>query len=139
MRIATPNSMLFCLVRNRHRGISVVYYFDTVRVHINFTMSLRLHFLCFCISFLVLKTQGISSFNGAGSTVNLKTIVLGRCWYYKQFKIPPKQQRKINCSSLWEAFHSGFAYKDPCKLKFRDYGPFFDLLNGSAAVVNKVR
>ncbi|KAK3731821.1 hypothetical protein QZH41_020188 [Actinostola sp. cb2023] len=64
-----------------------------------------------------------------GSTANLREIVLGRCWYYKQFK-QQNVKRSPNCSTLWKTFHDGFAFKDPCKLTFDDYQPFFDVVVG---------
>lgn len=87
----------------------------------------------FCMALLAQINKG----NSAGTTLNLKKIVLGRCWYYKQFKMQPATQKATNCTELLETFTASFAFKDPCKLTFSDYKPFFELLTASN-IVNKV-
>lgn len=68
-----------------------------------------------------------------GSTPHLKDIVMGRCWEYEM----RKQSNVRNCTAIWKAFYDSFAFKDPCTLKFADYGPFFDAVKGQD-IVDKV-
>ena len=49
----------------------------------------------------------------------------------------PRQLWK-NCTQIWEIFHEAFAFKDPCKLTFTDYEPYFTAV-GESNIVNKVR
>lgn len=74
-----------------------------------------------------------------GSTQNLKEIVIGRCWDYQYMKFAnrPRPVWK-NCTRVWDVFHKSFAFKDPCKLKFADYEPYFEIF-GDSEIINKVR
>ena len=62
---------------------------------------------------------------GQGSTPNIKEIVLGRCYQYQLNTVDPKADQWKDCNVIWNKFHEGFAYKDPCNLPFKDYLPFF--------------
>ena len=72
-----------------------------------------------------------------GTTKNLKEIFVGRCW---DFQRKTQENQKIpfkDCDELWKRFHKSFAFKNPCKLSFKDYDEFFKAALGSR--IDKVR
>ncbi|XP_048588917.1 ADP-ribosyl cyclase/cyclic ADP-ribose hydrolase [Nematostella vectensis] len=66
-----------------------------------------------------------SGTRNTGTTRNFKDIVLGRCYYYKEFMLDDVYRSSVNCSSVWLALYDAFAFKDPCSLTFQDYEPYF--------------
>jgi hypothetical protein len=91
------------------------------------------------VSYTLLILNTISDVHGGnnGSTSYLKAIILGRCRYYLEFKEKSPEMKQRNCTAIWKAFHDGFAFKDPCKLTFADYEPFFAAIKGGD-IVDKV-
>ena len=71
-----------------------------------------------------------------GSTPRIKEIVVGRCYDYQYKKFNTTTWK--NCSKIWDAFHGGFAYKNPCNLKFADFKPYFHEV-GMSEIRHKVR
>lgn len=78
----------------------------------------------------------------SGSTPNLKDIFIGRCWDFQYKKFASSRPLALhlwkNCTNIWSIFHKCFAFKDPCKLTFSDYEPYFAAF-GESKVINKVR
>ena len=72
-----------------------------------------------------------------GTTPRIKEIVVGRCYDYQHKKIGLNSSTWKNCSKIWDTFQGAFAYKDPCKLTFGDYKPYFQEV-GMAEIYNKV-
>ncbi|EDO32706.1 predicted protein [Nematostella vectensis] len=70
----------------------------------------------------IISSSGTSN---TGTTRNFKDIVLGRCYYYKEFMLDDVYRSSVNCSSVWLALYDAFAFKDPCSLTFQDYEPYF--------------
>lgn len=94
--------------------------------------AVYLFFIFVCVSLLT----NVELSSQSGSNLHLKEIFLGRCWDYQLQKLQPYKSTK-NCSEIWSAFYSGFAYKDPCKLSFSDYESYFTAIGGGE-IVNKV-
>ena len=70
-----------------------------------------------------------------GTDKHLKEVFVGKCWLYqKRFTF----SESVDCERLWEAFVSGFAYKEPCDVTFEDYKDFFAMIH-EGPLVNKVR
>jgi hypothetical protein len=70
-----------------------------------------------------------------GTDKHLKEIFIGKCWeYQRKFKF----RESVDCARLWEAFLTGFAYKEPCDVTLEDYKDFFGMIH-EEPLVNKVR
>ena len=70
-----------------------------------------------------------------GTDKHLQEVFVGKCWLYqKGFKF----RESVDCDELWEAFLSGFAYKEPCDVTLEDYKNFFGMIHEDP-LVNKVR
>ena len=70
-----------------------------------------------------------------GTDKHLKEIFIGKCWVYqKTFHF----KETIDCARLWEAFLTGFAYKEPCDVTLEDYKDFFGMIHENP-LVNKVK
>ena len=70
-----------------------------------------------------------------GTDKHLQEVFVGKCWLYqKRFKF----RESVDCDELWEAFLSGFAYKEPCDVTLEDYKNFFGMIHEDP-LVNKVR
>lgn len=74
---------------------------------------------------LLLDAVNLSD-QGQGSTPQIKEIVIGRCYDHQYKKYGSDVSKWKDCETIWKALHSGFAYKNPCKLTSADYKPFFD-------------
>ena len=76
-----------------------------------------------------------------GTTPMIKEILIGRCWQYqilvKQNKIDALTM-DVNCTKIWEKFHSIVAFKDGCTLTKGDFKPFFDMLARDKRLKDKV-
>ncbi|XP_069601900.1 ADP-ribosyl cyclase/cyclic ADP-ribose hydrolase 1-like [Ranitomeya imitator] len=57
-------------------------------------------------------------YNGAGTTTNLRNIVIGRCYHY--MSLHPGIGDK-NCSGIWQELVDAVQRKDPCKITEEDY------------------
>ena len=79
----------------------------------------------FLAGVVVLLNTVNPSLQDPGSTPRIKEIVLGRCYDFQKKRIGPDTSKWKDCNKIWEAFHKGFAYKDPCKLTQNDYKDFF--------------
>ena len=88
--------------------------------------------------FLLLSITMHPSVQDKGTTPQIKEIVVGRCYDYQYKKFGSNSTTWKNCSKIWDSFHGAFAYKNPCKLTFDDYKPYFDEV-GMAEIYNKVR
>ena len=88
--------------------------------------------------FILLGTTVHPSVQDEGTTPRIKEIVVGRCNDYQYKKIGHNSTAWKNCRTIWDTFHRAFAYKNPCKLTFDDYKPYFDEV-GMAKIYNKVR
>lgn len=77
------------------------------------------------------------SVQGKGSTPRIKEMVVGRCYDYQYKKFGSNTTTWKNCSKIWDAFHGGFAYKNPCNLTFADFKPYFHEV-GMPEIHNKV-
>ncbi|NXH10081.1 BST1 hydrolase, partial [Bucco capensis] len=62
---------------------------------------------------------------GEGTTNNLESIVIGRCYDYIRIVNPSVGEK--NCSAIWEAFKNAFINKDPCNILPMDYELFINL------------
>ncbi|XP_071303429.1 ADP-ribosyl cyclase/cyclic ADP-ribose hydrolase 2 [Agelaius tricolor] len=62
---------------------------------------------------------------GEGTTQNLESIVIGRCYEYITLVNPAVGEK--NCSQIWEAFKNAFINKDPCSIHPKDYELFINL------------
>ncbi|KFV62891.1 ADP-ribosyl cyclase 2, partial [Dryobates pubescens] len=62
---------------------------------------------------------------GEGTTPNLESIVIGRCYDYIRIVNPAVGEK--NCSEIWEAFKNAFIHKDPCSILPKDYELFINL------------
>ncbi|NXX76307.1 BST1 hydrolase, partial [Urocolius indicus] len=62
---------------------------------------------------------------GEGTTQNLETIAVGRCYDYIRTVNPAVGEK--NCSAIWEAFKNAFINKDPCNILPKDYELFINL------------
>ncbi|XP_005517882.2 PREDICTED: ADP-ribosyl cyclase/cyclic ADP-ribose hydrolase 2 [Pseudopodoces humilis] len=62
---------------------------------------------------------------GEGTTQNLESIVIGRCYNYIRTVNPAVGEK--NCSQIWEAFKNAFINKDPCNIIPKDYELFINL------------
>ena len=82
-------------------------------------------FVCLLPSIVNLSYQ-------SGSTPRLREIFLGRCWDYQYQKFTPSSWK--NCTDIWDVFHKAFSYKEPCKLNFSDYEPYFAAVGGEVAM-----
>ena len=69
-----------------------------------------------------------------GTDEHLKDIFMGKCWDYQ---IKFRLEKPVDCSELWEAFLSGFAYKEPCDTTLEDYKKFFEMIH-EGPLVNRV-
>jgi platelet/endothelial cell adhesion protein len=76
-------------------------------------------------TFLILNTIVEVDGGNNGSTPYLQTIIEGRCRYYLEFKETSPEMKLRDCDTIWNAFYNSFAFKNPCKLTFADYEPFF--------------
>ncbi|XP_064007475.1 ADP-ribosyl cyclase/cyclic ADP-ribose hydrolase 2-like isoform X1 [Pogoniulus pusillus] len=84
-------------------------------------------------SLLLLSVLFMSSFSevqekkwkGEGTTLNLESIVIGRCYDYIRIVNPAVGEK--NCSEIWEAFKNAFIDKDPCSVLPKDYELFINL------------
>ncbi|OCT99367.1 bone marrow stromal cell antigen 1 L homeolog isoform X1 [Xenopus laevis] len=79
----------------------------------------------FFISVVQLEEAPVRRWNGKGTTPNLQSIVLGRCYDYIE-TVNPLVGKK-NCSEIWEAFLKAFVGKDPCTLLPEHYELFINL------------
>ncbi|XP_010575112.1 PREDICTED: ADP-ribosyl cyclase/cyclic ADP-ribose hydrolase 2 isoform X2 [Haliaeetus leucocephalus] len=64
------------------------------------------------------EVQG-KKWKGEGTTKNLESIVIGRCYNYIRIVNPAVGEK--NCSEIWEAFKNAFINKDPCSILPKDY------------------
>ncbi|XP_071412872.1 ADP-ribosyl cyclase/cyclic ADP-ribose hydrolase 2-like isoform X3 [Pithys albifrons albifrons] len=89
-------------------------------------MSLFLPLLLVSVLFLssFSEVQG-RKWKGEGTTQNLESIVIGRCYDYIRIVNPAVGEK--NCSEIWEAFTSAFINKDPCSILPEDYELFINL------------
>ncbi|XP_025034204.1 ADP-ribosyl cyclase/cyclic ADP-ribose hydrolase 2 isoform X3 [Pelodiscus sinensis] len=62
---------------------------------------------------------------GEGTTPNLESIVIGRCYEYIRLVNPNVGEK--NCTEIWEAFKNAFINKDPCNILPSDYELFINL------------
>ncbi|NWI89710.1 BST1 hydrolase, partial [Pitta sordida] len=62
---------------------------------------------------------------GEGTTQNLESIFIGRCYDYIRIVNPAVGEK--NCSEIWEAFKNAFINKDPCNILPKDYELFISL------------
>ncbi|NXG43973.1 BST1 hydrolase, partial [Psilopogon haemacephalus] len=62
---------------------------------------------------------------GEGTTLNLDSIFIGRCYDYIRIVNPAVGEK--NCSEIWEAFKNAFIDKDPCSVLPKDYELFINL------------
>ncbi|XP_039921282.1 ADP-ribosyl cyclase/cyclic ADP-ribose hydrolase 2-like isoform X2 [Hirundo rustica] len=62
---------------------------------------------------------------GEGTTQNLESIIIGRCYDYIRILNPAVGEK--NCSQIWEAFKNAFISKDPCNILPKDYELFINL------------
>ena len=69
-----------------------------------------------------------------GTDEHLKDIFMGKCWDYQ---IKFRLEKPVDCSELWEAFLSGFAYKEPCDTTLEDYKKFFEMIH-EGPLMNRV-
>ncbi|XP_009671569.1 ADP-ribosyl cyclase/cyclic ADP-ribose hydrolase 2 isoform X3 [Struthio camelus] len=88
----------------------------------SFFFSLLLVSLLFMKSFS--EGQG-HKWKGEGTTQNLESVVIGRCYEYTRIVNPSVGEK--NCSELWEAFKNAFIKKDPCNILPTDYELFISL------------
>ncbi|XP_030047069.1 ADP-ribosyl cyclase/cyclic ADP-ribose hydrolase 2 isoform X2 [Microcaecilia unicolor] len=65
------------------------------------------------------QALGSKQWNGEGTSLNLESIVTGRCYDYIQTVNPTVRNK--NCSAIWEALKQAFVYKDPCSVLPSDY------------------
>ncbi|KAI6069641.1 ADP-ribosyl cyclase/cyclic ADP-ribose hydrolase 2 isoform X1 [Aix galericulata] len=70
------------------------------------------------------EVQG-RKWKGEGTTLNLESIFIGRCYDYIRIVNPAVGEK--NCSELWEAFRNAFINKDPCNILPKDYELFIKL------------
>ncbi|KAM4673310.1 ADP-ribosyl cyclase/cyclic ADP-ribose hydrolase 2 isoform 1-T1 [Amazona ochrocephala] len=88
----------------------------------NLFLSLLLVSVLFMNSFL--EVQG-GKWKGEGTTQNLESIVIGRCYDYIRIVNPAVGEK--NCSEIWEAFKNAFINKDPCSILPKDYELYINL------------
>ncbi|XP_043918141.1 ADP-ribosyl cyclase/cyclic ADP-ribose hydrolase 2-like isoform X2 [Protopterus annectens] len=88
--------------------------------------------LVFLINLLSAHTDNSSDiaklqteWHGPGTTLDLKEIILGRCYNYIRTINPALNY--VNCTNVWEAFQNVFVNKDPCDIKKEDYSDFMEL------------
>lgn len=88
--------------------------------------SLFLSFLLGSILFVnnFSEVQG-RKWKGEGTTPNLESITIGRCYDYIRVVNPAVGEK--NCSELWEAFRNAFINKDPCNILPQHFELFFKL------------
>ena len=97
-----------------------IYFLRKVGNRDNWKMN-----FAFVAGVVVLLNTVNLSLQAPGSTPKIKEIVLGRCFDFQNEKLGPDKSKWKDCNKIWEAFHKGFAYKNPCKLTQDDYKPFF--------------
>ena len=76
------------------------------------------------------------------TTPGLQSIVMGRCYQYQEYSSVNHLRGfsvSINCTKVWEKFHSSFAYKDICDISDKDYDGLFALLKKTKEKSNKVK
>ncbi|KAJ1214261.1 hypothetical protein NDU88_001886 [Pleurodeles waltl] len=73
------------------------------------------------------QPQGVSNrqWAGPGTTHNLESIVIGRCYSYIRVVNPSVGEK--NCLQIWEAFQLAFVNKDPCSVLPSDYELYINL------------
>ncbi|XP_021252029.1 ADP-ribosyl cyclase/cyclic ADP-ribose hydrolase 2-like isoform X1 [Numida meleagris] len=86
-------------------------------------------FLCLLLGSILFmnnfsEVQG-RKWKGEGTTQNLESITIGRCYDYIRVVNPAVGEK--NCSELWEAFKNAFINKDPCNILPQDFELFFKL------------
>ncbi|XP_056411156.1 ADP-ribosyl cyclase/cyclic ADP-ribose hydrolase 2-like [Hyla sarda] len=86
----------------------------------NLTMQSLLFYIV-----VMIQLKGTCQWKGPGTTPNLETIVIGRCYDYIE-TVNPSVGKK-NCSAIWEAFKSAFVSKDPCSVIPSDYERYVNL------------
>ncbi|XP_053560098.1 ADP-ribosyl cyclase/cyclic ADP-ribose hydrolase 2 isoform X2 [Bombina bombina] len=82
-------------------------------------------FLLSNIHLVKLQTSSIKQWRGKGTTPNLDSIVLGRCYDYTEVVNPSVGMK--NCSEILEAFKKAFIKKDPCSVLPSDYELYINL------------
>ncbi|KAM4052194.1 ADP-ribosyl cyclase/cyclic ADP-ribose hydrolase 1-like isoform 2-T2 [Anomaloglossus baeobatrachus] len=65
-----------------------------------------------------LQKNPSKKYNGAGTTYNLRNIIIGRCYHY--MSLHPGVGDK-NCSGIWQELVDAVQRKDPCKITEEDY------------------
>ncbi|XP_022101991.1 ADP-ribosyl cyclase/cyclic ADP-ribose hydrolase 2-like [Acanthaster planci] len=65
----------------------------------------------------LLVSISLGQHTGKGSTLNLKEIVVGRCWDYQRVigMEPGRPHNPVDCAKAWAVFTDAFAHKDPCE------------------------
>ncbi|XP_024068045.2 ADP-ribosyl cyclase/cyclic ADP-ribose hydrolase 2 [Terrapene carolina triunguis] len=71
------------------------------------------------------EIDGKKKWKGEGTTSNLESIVIGRCYEYIRIVNPSVGEK--NCTEIWEAFKKAFINKDPCNILPSDYELFINL------------
>ncbi|XP_048704786.1 ADP-ribosyl cyclase/cyclic ADP-ribose hydrolase 2 isoform X2 [Caretta caretta] len=71
------------------------------------------------------EIDGKKKWKGEGTTPNLESIVIGRCYEYIRIVNPSVGEK--NCTKIWEAFKKAFMNKDPCNILPSDYELFINL------------
>ncbi|XP_068044812.1 ADP-ribosyl cyclase/cyclic ADP-ribose hydrolase 2 isoform X2 [Anomalospiza imberbis] len=91
-------------------------------------MMISLFFPLLFVSVLCMNSfSGVQGrkWKGEGTTQNLESIVIGRCYDYIRIVNPAVGEK--NCSQIWEAFKNAFVNKDPCSILPKDYELFINL------------
>ena len=94
------------------------------------------------LSFLVvaLANFDIVSSSGKGTTANIKTIFLGRCYEYLQLNELGNVLRNKNCSSLYDTFEAAFINKTTCNTTYSGvFDTFFQQIDPGVTPMNKVK
>ncbi|KAM4706587.1 ADP-ribosyl cyclase/cyclic ADP-ribose hydrolase 2 [Discoglossus pictus] len=73
----------------------------------------------------MVKGVSVKQWRGKGTTPNLESIIMGRCYDYIE-TVNPSVGKK-NCSQIWEAFKTAFVNKDPCSVFPSDYELYINL------------
>uniref|UniRef100_A0A8B9TNE4 ADP-ribosyl cyclase/cyclic ADP-ribose hydrolase n=1 Tax=Anas platyrhynchos TaxID=8839 RepID=A0A8B9TNE4_ANAPL len=85
-------------------------------------LSLLLVSILFMNSFSEVRGR---KWKGEGTTQNLESIFIGRCYDYIRIVNPAVGEK--NCLELWEAFRNAFINKHPCNILPKDYELFIKL------------
>ena len=89
---------------------------------------------------VALVSFDIVTSSGNGTTANIKSIFLGRCYEYLQLNELGEVLRSKNCPSLYRTFEAAFINKTTCNDTYSGvFDTFFEQINPGLTQINKVK